>query len=348
MAKISVIVPVYNCSNTIEATLYSILEQTYKNIEVIVIDDGSTDNSLEKINSIKEKDDRVIVLSQENFGVSVARNKGIEISNGEFITFVDGDDYLPSLAIEKMVNAIENSDIVFGGATWIKKEKNLIFSYQDKYIDIKKLNFIDFFNNYNSNSVWSKLYRKDIITNNKIQFYNGMLRGEDSLFLFTYLLFCKKISFIKENVYNYYYFNANFLNKNFSFEDEKRILEVKESLITKNEVYNAYRFLVNEFIVAFYNRLNETINTFLYYKKKIEFVKICDYFCIKIFQYLEIINDKTNIKKLNWLNYVKECIDKSKYKKVYKKIYRIKNIKKIKKFFKGIIKKILHIKREQK
>ena len=101
---ISIIVPVYNLEQYVETFVKSLKEQTYSNIEVVIVNDGSTDSSLDKINQYTNNDARFIIISKENQGVSLARKTGIEGSNGQYITFLDADDILMPEVIEKMVD----------------------------------------------------------------------------------------------------------------------------------------------------------------------------------------------------------------------------------------------------
>ena len=94
MEKVSVIVPVYNNEKYVETCIRSICQQTYQNLEILVINDGSTDGSRQILERMAEKDKRIRLIHQENAGVSAARNKGIELADGEYLTFVDGDDYV--------------------------------------------------------------------------------------------------------------------------------------------------------------------------------------------------------------------------------------------------------------
>lgn len=127
MKKISVIIPVYNLEKYIVNTIESVLSQTYRNIELIIIDDGSTDNSIQKCMYYSKFDERVKVLHQENKGVSAARNKGIDEANGDFICFVDGDDLIDKSMLEKLYDAISHSDLSICGLRYydeIKKNEN--------------------------------------------------------------------------------------------------------------------------------------------------------------------------------------------------------------------------------
>lgn len=119
--QISIIIPVYNVESYLSKCLDSVLCQTYKNIEIICINDGSTDNSLDILNEYALKDNRIKIINQKNSGVSSARNSGLEIAKGDFIRFLDSDDYLPSNACSELINAalINDADIVIANTEYI-------------------------------------------------------------------------------------------------------------------------------------------------------------------------------------------------------------------------------------
>lgn len=137
---VSVIVPVYNSTNTIEKCLYSLISQTLKNIEIIVIDDGSNDDSLELCRKCAEKDQRIRVITQSNHGISYTRNIGISISSGEYILFLDSDDYVDNTFCENAVNnALKyKSDVVLLSYNRVKDgnvKSVRLFGMNDKLID---------------------------------------------------------------------------------------------------------------------------------------------------------------------------------------------------------------------
>ncbi len=121
--KISIVIPVYNVEKYLHQCLKSVINQTYKNLEIICINDGSKDNSLNILNEYLKKDNRIIIVNQKNSGVSSARNKGIRLSTGDFISFIDSDDYLDLNVYEKCVQRIirDNSDIII----FEKKKENI-------------------------------------------------------------------------------------------------------------------------------------------------------------------------------------------------------------------------------
>ena len=141
---ISVIVPIYNSEKYLDNTIKSIINQTYKNLEIILVDDGSTDKSYEICKKYQKKDNRIKLFHQKNKGVSFARNIGIENSNGEFLTFLDSDDLIDKKMYEKLFNAFDNNlDYVFCD---YKTKKNILNNY-NKILQITIYDII--YNNYN-------------------------------------------------------------------------------------------------------------------------------------------------------------------------------------------------------
>lgn len=174
--KVSIVIPVHNCEPYIEKCIISVIEQSYKNIEVIIIDDGSTDKSGEILDMYSE--DRVFIIHQNNAGVCVARNKGISRATGEYITFIDGDDYIDSDYIEQMVvTAEENeSELVISGFLIenIKgKKKKVLVPPSNSLVN-------DEMWAYRLSSACGRLYSKEFWDKNNISFtLQEGVRGED-------------------------------------------------------------------------------------------------------------------------------------------------------------------------
>ena len=127
--KITVIIPVYNVENYLERCLKSILYNTYTNLEIICVNDGSTDESGKILKTLEREDVRIILLEQNNQGVAAARNLGVKKSTGKYITFVDGDDYLKNDYIEKMYDLAEKEslDMVISGLTYVDESGKVIY-----------------------------------------------------------------------------------------------------------------------------------------------------------------------------------------------------------------------------
>ncbi|MBZ9570430.1 glycosyltransferase [Methanobrevibacter sp. TMH8] len=212
MPKISVILPVYNVEDYLKETLDSIINQTLKDIEIICIDDGSTDNSLKILEEYAEKDKRIIVLNQENSGAGVARNKGLKISKGEYLSFLDADDIFKPEMLEK---AYEKSkklslDIINFGVNDFKDDisnlKRVPHDMNKKRLPKKEVfNYKDFpkyiFNTF-QNWTWNKLFRKEFIEKNNIKFQE-IHRTNDLLFTSKALIKAKRISILDIPLVNY-------------------------------------------------------------------------------------------------------------------------------------------------
>lgn len=179
---ISVIIPIYNVERHLEKCLNSIVNQTYKNLEIILINDGSTDGSGEICKKYAENDSRVIYISRENKGVSASRNEGIEKAHGDYFSFIDSDDYLELDAYEYLIKIIQDKKVDIVNyehyVTFQNFEKRHQLSDKnyglfDKYEAQKQLV-------YNVAFAWNKLFSKKTIS--ALKFDEKILRGEDSLF----------------------------------------------------------------------------------------------------------------------------------------------------------------------
>ena len=227
--KLSVIVTVYNLENYIERCLKSIQNQTYKNFECIVVDDGSTDHSISILSGFAQ-DSRFTVIQKENQGVSATRNVGIQRAEGEYILFVDGDDYLDASMLENIVKLLENNkvDAIFSGYKGVYengKVARVEIPKYDKTIyeeeEIKKIighfigySYDDLYKKLSGNenqvrrefaSVWRFVYNTKIIKEQQVFFDEKIKFGEDILFNSIYLSLCKKLYIAKLSDYNYLY-----------------------------------------------------------------------------------------------------------------------------------------------
>ncbi|QFJ53909.1 glycosyltransferase [Pseudobutyrivibrio xylanivorans] len=213
MKQVSIIVPAYNVENFIDDCLGSILVQTYSNIEVIVVDDGSTDSTRAHIDAAMRRDKRVRGFYQSNLGVSAARNFGISKAFGTYIMFVDGDDYIAKDAVETMVAALEQTD-----ADWVNCQYNRVddkgqqleaydfieglhsTQTQEEKFNLIKGELIDYLIGY---EVWNKIYKASIISENGICFNQDCHMGEDLAFNICYGYYANSINCIKPRPYFY-------------------------------------------------------------------------------------------------------------------------------------------------
>jgi len=209
-AKVSIIIPVYNASLYLEQCLRSVLEQTLQDIEVIIVNDGSADDSLAIIRSFEKQDKRIIVINSTTAGVSAARNKGLAIANGEWIAFVDADDWIEREMLETLYrSAIQSGSgmSVCNIAVVTKGESlKMRLSLNEEIIDFKNrpadaveaiMNFkFDYAN-------WNKLYNGDTVRQNNLRFDEHISIGEDLLFNLYYVHFSERIVINNRTLYHY-------------------------------------------------------------------------------------------------------------------------------------------------
>jgi glycosyltransferase involved in cell wall biosynthesis len=286
--EVSVIIPVYNAARYIAECIESLLRQTFQNFEIILINDGSTDNSGVICGKYAEADNRIHFVSQENRGVCVARNTGLEIANGEMITFVDADDLLPERGLELLYTEFKktNADLIVADMSFLEGERlrrirvfDKPFTTEDKiWINQYEMACIGY--GYNPNpgtkmnvtglgSMGNKLYKRKIIETNQVRFDPFTLGiYEDNLFVLHYLECCKCISYISESVY--YYRRVKDSN---SRGYKENILEINTRTFNKiNEYIKAYKSdQVEEFNKALYiyiiRRLEVSLSAYFFSKE---------------------------------------------------------------------------------
>ncbi|MDD6824985.1 MAG: glycosyltransferase family 2 protein [Oscillospiraceae bacterium] len=267
---VSVIVAIYNVAPFLAECIESIIGQSEKNIEIILVDDGSKDESPEICDKYALKDSRIKVIHQTNSGVSVARNNGIEHSSADWIMMVDGDDWLTNDAIEKLYNLRDGNDIVIGiyyenypnseifagksdeynkvFSYDIKNNRNRILNYVLEEVDIPELDKIK----CNLSSPWAKLYNKNYLNENNIRFVPGQVRAQDEVFNLYAFNFAEKIAIVNYPVYHYRLWENSICRK---------VTAKKVSL----NIYEKWHDEVRKFIETFgyESEMNDAYNLFV-------------------------------------------------------------------------------------
>jgi len=213
MCRVSVIVPIYQVEAYLARCLDSILAQTFEDYELILVNDGTKDNCPAIMQAYAEKDSRIRQVHKENGGLSSARNAGLDVAKGEYIAFIDSDDYAAPTWLEDIVRAADetgaeqvlyNYRLVLDG-----EEKGSYLHFEDETIDIDKLGLANYFYQYwmpykHGQEAWSKLYRRDVIEKNALRFApNKEVFAEDTHFSAMYLMHTHKIAALK-TPYIYY------------------------------------------------------------------------------------------------------------------------------------------------
>lgn len=266
--KVSIIIPVYNSEKYLDRCITSVMSQSYTNIEIILVDDGSKDNSGIICDKYANEDSRIKVIHKENGGVSAARNDGIALSTGNDIAFIDSDDYVPEDYIQGLYKTLseDNADLSVGSILYISGENKdanytedciVKFDYSD---NVNKKNFLELNSLFLLYGPVNKLYKKYIILENNIMFPEDTSYGEDLLFNLEYLKKCKTVSYREQPYYYYVRDNGESLSQKYRsdlFENGLRInlalIELFKTLDMMNE--QAEKYLYRRIFDDTYNSL---------------------------------------------------------------------------------------------
>lgn len=272
--KVSIIVPAYNVEKYISKCVESILNQTYKKLEVIIINDGSTDNTQKKL--MEFEDNRLIIITKENEGVSAARNNGLDIATGEYVIFVDGDDYLTNDCVEYLLSLVEktNSEFCISANCYTKKGEKQITTDE-----IKKVAAADAVALLLSPRVivgcWNKIYSKNFLDANHLRFSNNLFYGEGLSFIIACAQCVPYIGLGEKKVY--YYRRNNELSATTKFDieklknGEKALRTIKRSIsITSENIDTMYYLHMGLFSMGAVVRIKQN-------NKEDEFAKECLY-----------------------------------------------------------------------
>ena len=295
---VSIVVPIYNVEEFLEQCIKSIINQTYNNLQIILVDDGSKDNSGKLCDQYAEKDNRIEVIHKSNGGLSDARNKGISKAKGKYIVFIDSDDYIESKYIELLYKAIiaNNVKISQCGIKEISQENELIIKegYENKQIkNFRQIMTDTYSGKWGNTVVWNKMYLKELFDD--IKFPKGKIH-EDEFTTYKIFYMAENIAIIDKFLYNYRQNRESITRKKFNL---KR-LDILEALEER---------------IVFLNKYNEQ-----------------ELYDCAIQNYLLVIKDcffkarrEKNFSKENLWNL------KNKYKNVYRRILKNKNVNYLKK-----------------
>ena len=287
--KISIIIPVYNAEKYIEKCLKNLKDQTFKNFEAIIIDDGSTDSSDSIYIKFVKNDRRFKFIKTKNCGVAQARNTGLNIAKGKYVIFIDSDDWMPLDALEILYTRAEkeNADLTLADVTILYEDG------QNEYVHIFRESFTksdkDFIGGYKKSILaypynpfpygerctmatglggpWNKLIIRSLLIKNQIK-YESCLNGifDDCLFILKVLNYSKTISYIQSNVYYYRVINSSELNKYRpnTLETNLKIFDKIREYISEQCIPSNYEEAYNFYVVR---RFDESLRTFFFSKK---------------------------------------------------------------------------------
>lgn len=255
--KVSIIIPAYNVEREIEESIVSILEQTYDNLEIIIINDGSIDNTFSIIKRYASSDNRIKVINQENSGQSVARNKGLNEATGKYIYFFDADDFLQKEAIFELVNKMQqfDADMITFDANVLKSKRIIPYINHKKMRENTVYSRTSFLKHtrWNNTPVWIYFYKKDFLINNNISFLQNIIY-EDNLFYIDIISNASSIVYINRPFFLY----------------KKRINSTMGNLYNVNFKIKSFCIVTNEIDIRQSNQKNEDIfYDFLNYRKNV-------------------------------------------------------------------------------
>lgn len=237
MPEVSVIIPVYNAEKTVERCVRSVLEQDYSDLEIIAVDDGSTDDSGKLLDAISETDPRLIVLHVENGGVSRARNTGLRQASGKYVQFLDADDYITNEATKLLVRTMEENDTDLVIADFYRVVGDNIARKGSIRIDtlltLQEFATImmDSPSDFYYGVLWNKLYRNDIIHDHEVFMDEDLNYCEDFIFNMEYLIHCRTIRPLLVPVYYYIKTEGSLVSQSMS---------ISKVVSTKILVYSYY------------------------------------------------------------------------------------------------------------
>ena len=322
---VSIIVPVYNVEKYICKCLDSLLNQNYSNFEVILIDDGSTDNSGKICDYYSKKHNNIRVFHLDNKGVSNARNYGIEKAKGDFIQFVDSDDFVNKNYINDMIKLIDSEeiDMIICGINQVNYNQgesvssNIIVSKNEGLYRKNNLKYVieDLIESSYINYCYSKLIRRNLLKENKIEFKKNISLGEDTLFILDVLKNSRSIRVVSEAPYNYVIHS----NQSLTYKYRKDKFDILNNL--SNEIY---KFCDEEQI------LNEKL-TYILDKRYLGIIRFCLDENFKRYKGIRINHKLKNMKKIltnkdvvMFINSNKELFEE--YPKLIIEAIRLKNV----------------------
>lgn len=300
--KVSIIIPCYNSEKYIHKCMDSVINQTYTNWEVIVVDDGSSDNSYKILKEYSLKNNKIKIIRQKNYGPSIARNIAMNYVNGEYIMFIDIDDYVEKNILEEFTKyaKCEGSDIITCGYYEVKSNKVTAVNNFESYNNIdKRYFFLEKILLTSGGVIWGKMYKTEIIKKNNILFDPNIRISEDQLFNIEVLLKSSTLSYSNKNLY-YYNLDNNFsITKNNTFNNIDNQILIQNTLENKLKKLNFYEKNIKKLLAK---RLYYNIYNFIYFY---------------VYENIDSLNKiKEIVNKIEISKYLEEIILKDTYDKM--------------------------------
>lgn len=321
---ISIIIPIYNADRYLDKCLEFVINQTYRNIEIILINDGSTDNSINIINEYKQKDERILVINRENKGVLYTRLEGLKKAKGKYISYIDSDDWIEKNMIEILYNKIIKYDADVVKCEYAYNNSNVangtLNIKEDKFIkkeEFEPLFYDKFFVDMNIHNLWDQMFKKELIIDCISNINTDISMGDDLEINIQLFKNIRNILFIPDVLYHYRY-NCDSISNNSKIENiKKKIIDITKSYyhayesIEKYDIKNEIRYKQGVLKKLLDEVNNYQIDLIGNLKNKNESIKYLKWY---YFEYEDMKKIKSNIKDVNF------DINKLKYKIFYKRI----------------------------
>ena len=259
--KVSVIVPVYNAEKTLKRCLHSIQEQSWRDLEVIVVNDGSTDASADIIREYCARDARFRWIDKENSGVSDSRNRGIRTASGQYLQFVDSDDWLPANATELMVTAVEQhgADMAIGDYIRVNNSSAAEKGHIPREGKITRTEYAEYMMqapaNFYYGVMWNKLYRTDVIRENHLSCSDELSWCEDFRFNLEYLRYIQTVAVVFQPVYYYVKRKGSLVDTQVdlatTIKTKKVLFQYYKDLYDTLDLYEDHKLRIQAFYLEF-------------------------------------------------------------------------------------------------
>lgn len=265
---VSIIIPVYNGEKYIERCLKSLIQQTYKNIEIIVLNDGSTDHTMQVLQKYQHMDERICVVDKQNTGVSDTRNQGLKLAKGDFVQFVDSDDWLPNDATEQLVGGmLQDCEMVICDYNRVVDNNIIVKGHIPEEGPISRTEFALYMMkapaNYYYGVLWNKLFRMDLIREHKLDFPEEIDWCEDLRFNLEYLQYVKRVYVLQKPIYYYVLTKGSLAQSRTDIVDNLRVrnflFEQYKALYESLDLYDEHKLRIRSFYIDFARDKNKEI-----------------------------------------------------------------------------------------
>lgn len=265
--NISIIIPVYNAERYLYKCIDRILIENTSFIELILVDDGSTDNSSRIIDQYASQNEKIIVVHQANGGVSKARNVGIEKASGQWIYFLDSDDWIEPDYLSNFTKDAENYDLIIQGFTTDNidtgETKNVKFKANHKLKNYEVIEMLQYKKNVHNGYLWHRLFKRSIILENNLRFVEGCNFAEDGVFFLQYMRYVKKTNVLETFGHHYVIHNSSLTNRKYPSEFYFSIADMYYKALNEIEGDTRYRNFCQNYIwqLVFYWIINRLLYT---------------------------------------------------------------------------------------